>query len=276
MIPTSVQSAKTVAIVVPLSNRTDLTASEELSLKHLVHFLGEYDKYFVAPEGLNFHWPGFTTRYFSPKYFGSVSAHAKMMLSQGFYERFSDYTYILFYHLDSLVFSNQLRHWCALDFDYIGAPWIQCADTPWVKNSAVGNGGFSLRRVQSFLKVLQSSAYWIDPAQYWHNICSSPRRHWRLLYLPNRYVKHIRPLNNVHRHITRQYFRKSNNEDIFWGRAAKKYHATFNIPSVEIALSFAFEAAPQLCYELNHHKLPFGCHAWERYDRKFWEPYLLS
>jgi hypothetical protein len=33
--------------------------------------------------------------------------------------------------------------------------------------------------------------------------------------------------------------------------------------------------APRLCFELNGRKLPFGCHAWQRYDRGFWEPYLL-
>jgi hypothetical protein len=27
-------------------------------------------------------------------------------------------------------------------------------------------------------------------------------------------------------------------------------------------------------YELNGHELPFGCHAWERYDRAFWEEQL--
>jgi hypothetical protein len=27
---------------------------------------------------------------------------------------------------------------------------------------------------------------------------------------------------------------------------------------------------------MNGGNMPFGCHAWERYDRRFWEPHLLS
>jgi hypothetical protein len=27
---------------------------------------------------------------------------------------------------------------------------------------------------------------------------------------------------------------------------------------------------------MNNHRLPFGCHAWPRYDRMFWEPYLVK
>jgi Protein of unknown function (DUF5672) len=89
-------------------------------------------------------------------------------------------------------------------------------------------------------------------------------------------LKHIRSLNNVQRHINRQYFRKKSNEDMLWSQEALKYHRTFTIPSVDLALNFAFEAAPQLCYELNYQKLPFSCHVWKHYDRTFWESYLLS
>jgi hypothetical protein len=66
------------------------------------------------------------------------------------------------------------------------------------------------------------------------------------------------------------------NEDIFWGYEAKKYYPEFRIASVEASLRFAFEVAPRLCFELNNHTLPFGCHAWHKYDREFWEPYLLK
>ena len=45
---------KKVAIVVALSNRAYLTPEEEISLKHLRHFLGRYDKYLVMPKSLDF------------------------------------------------------------------------------------------------------------------------------------------------------------------------------------------------------------------------------
>ena len=34
--------------------------------------------------------------------------------------------------------------------------------------------------------------------------------------------------------------------------------------------NFAFEANPRHCYEINKKKLPFGVHAWEKWDKKFW------
>ena len=36
------------------------------------------------------------------------------------------------------------------------------------------------------------------------------------------------------------------------------------------------EVSPRLCFERNHRQLPFGCHAWARYDGAFWEPHLLK
>jgi hypothetical protein len=57
---------------------------------------------------------------------------------------------------------------------------------------------------------------------------------------------------------------------------AAKYYPDFNVASVEEGLRFAFEVAPKECFELNNLTLPFGCHAWPKYDRDFWKPYLLQ
>jgi len=48
------------------------------------------------------------------------------------------------------------------------------------------------------------------------------------------------------------------------------------VPEVEEALKFSFGIVPRYCYELNNNELPFGCHAWENYDKAFWEPFLLK
>ena len=62
----------------------------------------------------------------------------------------------------------------------------------------------------------------------------------------------------------------SQNADHFWSDAAINYLPEFKIASVETGLRFAFEVAPRLCFRLNNNQLPFGCHAWARYDRAFW------
>jgi hypothetical protein len=54
------------------------------------------------------------------------------------------------------------------------------------------------------------------------------------------------------------------------------YDPTFTIATVDEALDFAFEVNPRLCFERNHRRLPFGCHGWAKYDRTFWEPFLLT
>jgi len=48
------------------------------------------------------------------------------------------------------------------------------------------------------------------------------------------------------------------------------------VKTAEIAVSFSFEVGPRYCFEKNNKMLPFSCHAWAKYDRKFWEPYLLK
>jgi Protein of unknown function (DUF5672) len=275
MTSSPVQDPSTVAVVVPMSNRTHLTLEEQISFRHLVHFLGKYDKYFVIPKSLNVSYPGFMSQCFSDKFFGSREANNRLMFSRKFYKAFSDYKYILIYQLDCLVFSDQLTEWCTLDVDYIGAPWIKCPDLPRVNIPRVGNGGFSLRKVKSFLGVLNSKEYWHDPVVYWKNFCALKPKPIQYVNIPRKYLARVRVLNGVQQHIRSRYLANHGHEDRFWSKEASKYLPAFQIPPVETALRFAFEASPRLCFALNGQELPFGCHAWHRYDRAFWEPYLL-
>jgi hypothetical protein len=66
------------------------------------------------------------------------------------------------------------------------------------------------------------------------------------------------------------------NNDIFWSDMAKYYLPGFRVASFHVGLRFAFEVAPSECFRMNGGNMPFGCHAWERYDREFWEPHLLA
>ena len=111
------KASKLVAIVVPMSNRAELTSDEEISFRHLLHYLGKYDKYLVVPKNLQVDFPGFGIKRFDNRFFGSLAAHTKLVLSPRFYKAFSDYKFILIYHLDSLVFSDQLTDWCEMDYD---------------------------------------------------------------------------------------------------------------------------------------------------------------
>ena len=272
------QASKTVAIVVPLYNRRELTPDEQISLKHLLRYLEKYDKYLIAPKSLDVNYPGFKIKRFDDSFFGSTEANTKLMFSPKFYKSFVEYKYILIYQLDALVFSDQLLEWCDLGFDYIGAPWLKTSDSPWVNIPRVGNGGFSLRKIESFLRVIYSNQYMVEPKNYWANFCQGKPKLIQYLNLPKKYLKYLTRFNGARWQMAHWHLRKDGrgNDDFFWSDEAIRYYSQFRIPPVEIGLRFSFEAAPRYCFELNHRKLPFGCHAWPRYDRKFWEPYLLK
>lgn len=269
-------TCKTVAVVVPLSMNNTFSADEELSLRHLVHFLGKYDKYFIAPQGLCVDIQGFKIKYFDKQYFGSAMAHTKLMLSHEFYESFLDYKYILNCHLDALAFSDQLLEWCNADFDYIAPPWIPHEDAPYKKDGhfwgKVGNGGFSLRKIESFLKVLKSREYSIDPKAYGANLPLAKSVSGRLINQAKRLVKYVKKMNDLQWELRKNRLP----EDYFWANRAQHYYPEFKIAPVDVALRFGFECVPRYCFELTNHTLPFGCHAWQKYDREFWEPFLLK
>jgi hypothetical protein len=264
--------SKEVAVVVPLSSQPGFTPDEEIGLRHLRHYLGAYDRYMIAPRGMAVDAPDFQIVRVSPRYFGSLDAHTRMLMSPRFYERFRDYRYILFHHLDAIVFSDELRDWCARDFDFIGAPNVSTAAVPAV----VYNGGFSLRKVESFLKVFYSTAYAVDPELYWKAVRTGRSRPAQLAALPLKYLKRLRFFNNVRRDI-RLFLREPRDmfEDMWFGDTAQKYYPDFRLPPPDEARLFAFDQTPRAWFELTGGRLPFGAHAWFKQDRAFYEPFLL-
>jgi hypothetical protein len=270
--------SRTVAIVVPLSARTTLSPEEELSLRHLVHFLGGYDSYFIVPPGVSMQRQGFRELHVPRKFFGSAAAHNRLLMWPAFYSAFREYEYILIYHLDSLVFSDRLLDWCRAGWDYVGAPWIPSDDTPWVKEPRVGNGGFTLMRVESALRVLYNR-HCQRPVTFWADLVTRYGAFRRTFALFERLPDGLpgsRALARVAAHARRSENPIGWNNDFFWSFEAERYCPGFKVATVEHGLRFAFEAAPRTCFELNHRQLPFGCHAWTRFDRAFWEPYLLD
>lgn len=222
-----------VAVVIPFY-RNELTITERVSLNQCRKVLGKYPICFVIPYSLKI---DIRIIYETDKvvsvpdeWMGSLDAYNYMMLNVNFYRLFKKYKYILIYQLDAYVFSDRLLEFCLLEYDYIGAPWIEGKfDVEHEENGViyVGNGGFSLRRVDACVKVL--TEYCGKSINY--------------------------------------------NEDLFWG--AQK-SIKFQVAPVDIAIDFAFERPVGLLFEKNNYCLPFGCHAWMKYDFNFFKPYLIS
>jgi len=275
----SLPPSKRVAIIVPGSSRTQFTPDEEISVQHLVHYLGGFDKFLLVPQKTMVKVPGFTMVRLPSRYFGSSSAHDRLLYKINFYERFSDYNFLLFYHLDSLVFSYKLLDWCKGEFDYIGAPWIHCDDSPWVNKSRVGNGGLSLLRVEQAIIALRQR-YCQEPYAYGCDLFNDLAPYWMVVLLRAVGSK-FDPCGLLSRIVqewdqSRDPTAYGRGNDQFWSDKASKYHHGFRVASLEDGLRFAFEVSPKTCLELAGGTMPFGCHAWSRYDREFWTSFLLG
>jgi hypothetical protein len=116
----------------------------------------------ACPEDLDMgeYGSGVVARRFAPEYFRSVSGYNRLMVSADFYRAFEEFEFVLVHQLDAFVFSDQLLDWCGRGHDYVGAPWI---DVGWIDYqnpppTLVGNGGFSLRKIETMLGVCERFA----------------------------------------------------------------------------------------------------------------------
>ncbi len=260
---------KKVTIVIPF-HKSSVSKNEEVSIKHLVKYMGRFDKFLVLPESIkkvSFKIPGVKKIInFPNEYFTSVPKYCELLNTKMFYNKFTDYEYILIYQLDVLVFSNQLLEWCNKDYDFIGAPFFNpvIGKLSFKEHSPLsgGNGGFSLRKVSSFLKVIDIA----EKLATRNSINPLIRKLWFFkAVLTNQSHKiwlNAPPQNYPF------------NEDGFWSYEAPKYYKKFKVAPFKEALKFSFEKFPKKCFKLNRNQLPFGCHAWKKYDYSFWKAYL--
>lgn len=179
------QSENKTLIVIPVYKK-ELEDSEIISLCQALKVLPQSVFCLACPENLiidsyinYFHETGvhFSIERFNNEYFKSIEGYNQLLLSTEFYQRFQPWEYILIYQLDCYIFKNEIDYWVGQNFDYIGAPWIN-TDLPirfynslnysrWPLLSRlkkaidfnkgakiyVGNGGLSLRKVKTFIRI---------------------------------------------------------------------------------------------------------------------------
>ena len=200
---------------------------------------------------------------FDNSFFDSIAGYNRLMLDNVFYSRFSNFKYMLIYQLDAWVFRDELDYWCNQGYDYIGAPWIKRKGKDnTFEFDGVGNGGFSLRRIQHFIDVLSYKG---------------PIRDCSKLNLKPSFKNRIYKFLYSHGYQnTISYLKKDETlyEDIFLSIFLSDTKLKANIPTPEIASQFAFEKEPSYLYSLSL-KLPFGCHAWQKYEYDtFWKQHI--
>jgi glycosyltransferase involved in cell wall biosynthesis len=246
--------ARGVCIAIPLYTAQPGVAEAD-SLRQCFKILGgKHQIVFFGPESLD------TTFYekivsefgmrwsfeaFPDAYFESPLTYSKLLLIQDFYHRFSHAKYMLVYQLDCWVFRDELSLWCEKGYDYIGAPWFEGyaeadKDSPIISPS--GNGGFSLRKIGSFIDCLHTLAGKITDVD-------DPEA------------------DTIDETFAQQH------EDIIVVNLFPKLLAGFTIAPVEDAMRFSLEMFPERLYALTG-ELPFGCHAYQRFSPEFWARYI--
>lgn len=277
-------------IVIPVY-KTSPSEAEIASLKQGLKILGRHEITFITHNRCNISiYNSVVNRsgievgiqYFDSKYFSSIEGYNNLCLSLEFYERFSNYEYMLIYQLDAWVFRDELDYWCCKGYDYIGAPLFHAHNSRQfsTKFSGVGNGGFCLRRISHCLEILKGNQNkpYIMPIQlikiYWNYLLYSDEYKSLISYfriIPLLSLKMLGIFNNI-----RYYRSKSINEDLLLGSwSAISWGHKGNIPDFEEAMKFSFEVNPAFLYEKNDKKMPFGCHAFEKWEYDtFWSKYI--
>lgn len=187
-----------------------------------------------------------------------ITGYNEMMLSPDFYRLFSAYDFILICHTDAWVFRNDVAFWTSLPYDHVAAPWPQkiiynflpmrllcraikylCGYKGLIRQDSfgrVGNGGFSLRRVQAFIDVCERERSQI-----------------------NDFLQHNgQGMNNGIFY----------NEDVYFAIVASQLRT----PSQCKALAFAFDNKPSLAWRLNKKQLPMAIHGFKKtINIDFWQ-----
>lgn len=169
-------------VVIPIYTNK-LSDYELLSLKHNTDILKSHPIALVAPDNLNI--DNITDQLsnknieitrVSEEYLGirnGISGYNRLMLISSFYDLFTDYEYILICQLDVWIFKDELKKWCDKGFDCIGGIWwrkgiwaLPVLRYFFISNrrlyGKVGNGGLSLRKVDSFSKACKSYIHIIN------------------------------------------------------------------------------------------------------------------
>ena len=246
------QEDSSVAILVPVY-RPDLKPNELISLRQCIQVLSNYPIIIVKPETLQLgsdfdSFPSVQQVSFSDEYFDGIDAYNRLLTSVSFYERFLSYQYILIYQLDAYVFRDELADWCKKGFDYVGAPSLHQPQFDALGRDAE----------KRFAEALSTNRVVFNGGLSLRKVA--------------RFISYLKIYNFF-------YPEWKGNEDMLFSQEATRLipmKLFMKLPSWQEALDFAFEKSPAATYELTGHRLPFACHAWERYDPKFWSSFIPS
>ncbi|QNL51415.1 hypothetical protein H8S90_07520 [Olivibacter sp. SDN3] len=230
----------TVAVVIPIYKEL-AEVNERYSFWQCTEVLVNHPIILAVPASLNTSYYEALTEKplhivrFDDAYFKNINTYSKLLTSKHFYRRFDTYDFILLYQLDAWVFKDELAHWTTQGYDYIGAPWLEPPP------------------ISSGKKPIINLSKWLN------NKVGNGGLSLRKV---KSHIKWCWWVSFVFRLLPK-------NEDMLW-----TLFVPFKKPDIKTALSFAFERNPGKSFVLTEKRLPFGCHAWEKYESDFWRKYI--
>lgn len=225
----------------------------------------------LLPPGTSFQW-----HVVDDSHLDSHHSYNQLMLEPGFYRHYESHSHLLICQLDAYVFEDQLLLWCRQPYDFIGAP-LYLANAPYGHDHAlcIGVGGFSLRRVQPILRLLEANP---------------------IIFRAREFIEHIQPFNIKARalflsrflrcqlndgcHLAAQNNQLSRwmgvNEDTVFSKYLPRYCSSFRLPSYETAVAFCIDKYVEHELASLAGVLPFAAHAWWTSARNLaaWSPFI--
>jgi Protein of unknown function (DUF5672) len=233
---------KDIVVIIPVY-KAALSAAEQGAVAQGRDILAAYTRVLVCPKTMDASAylaidADLQIERFDDTFFASIKGYNQLMLSPSFYARFRKYQFMLIYQTDAWVFRDELLDWCQKGYDYIGAPWVTMP--PLTKKPIVNLSALLVGKVGNGGFGIRNIA-----------------KHYYSALI-------FRPLSFIF----------SKNEDFFWCYIMPKINPFYRLPKAAEALHFAFELEPSRCFEQTAQQLPFGCHAWEKYEPEFWGKFI--
>lgn len=248
-----------VKVIIPIYR--NLHSDEQAALDHNLNLLNGLPAAFIKPvdydiTALSCQYPDVEVINVSNQWLGhrGIQGYNEMMMSEQFYAMFADCEYIFICHVDAWLFRNEVTEWCQRGYDLVAAPWP------------------TRPRYEHFpLKQYLQLKMWLKPAR--------KILHCQMFGRIGNGGLCLRKVKTF-QEACRQYAVEINyymshhddlhNEDLFWALVPR-----LDVPTVADALQFSFDLKPQLCYQLNEHRLPMACHGFNKPNRAdFWSHFI--
>jgi hypothetical protein len=260
------------AVVIPVY-KTDLHVFEWISLARAVAILASYPLYLLVPAGLqegiasalkqrglhhSFCW------HVVPDHcLASVASYNQLMLTKEFYDFYAwqGITHLLIHQLDAYVFSDELRYWCGEEFSYVGAP-IYPEGAPYGETHAqcVGVGGFSLRRIDDFILLLDANTRVLTFRDV-RKLLPPYNLKGRVRILLRYIICRLMAKDRFEADSNSLQFWVGINEDVVYGLYAPLRDRRFRVPRYSVARRFSIDRyVNEELAALG--RLPFGTHGW--------------